>query len=275
MMSRTILITGCSSGIGYHAAHGMKQRGWRVFATARKEEDVARLKAEGLEALRLDYADGQSIAAAVSAVLALTGGTLDALFNNGGYAQPGALEDLPTALFREQFEVNVFGWHDLTRRLIPVMRRQGHGRIVFCSSVLGYMSVRHRGAYAASKYAVEAIADTLRLELFGSGIRVVLIEPGPVRTRFVENALSGIEEKLDVTGSHHRDDYADQLARRGTIEPNPFRVGPEAVLARLLLAVESANPAPRYRVTLPAQVAWYLKRILPVRVADWLSRRVP
>src|SRR5581483_11673406 len=241
MMSRTILITGCSSGIGYHAAHGMKQRGWRVFATARKEEDVARLKAEGLEALRLDYADGQSIAAAVSAVLALTGGTLDALFNNGGYAQPGALEDLPTALFREQFEVNVFGWHDLTRRLIPVMRRQGHGRIVFCSSVLGYMSVRHRGAYAASKYAVEAIADTLRLELFGSGIRVVLIEPGPVRTRFVENALSGIEEKLDVTGSHHRDDYADQLARRGTIEPNPFRVGPEAVLARLLLAVESAN----------------------------------
>jgi NAD(P)-dependent dehydrogenase (short-subunit alcohol dehydrogenase family) len=186
--TRTILITGCSSGIRHHVAGGLKKRGWRVFAAARKEADRERLAGEGFEAVRLDYTDAGSIAAALDAVLAKTGGKLDALFNNGGYAQAGALEDLSTDLVRAQFEVNFFGWHELTRRVIPVMRRQGFGRIVFCSSVLGYMSVRYRGAYSASKYAVEAMADTLRLELHGSGIRVVLIEPGPIASRFVDNA---------------------------------------------------------------------------------------
>jgi len=200
---RTILITGCSSGIGHHAAHGMKARGWRVLAAARSEADVARLAGEGFEAVRLDYADEASIAAAVDAVLKATGGTLDALFNNGGYAQPGAIEDLDTALFRAQFESNVFGWHDLTRRVVPVMRRQGHGRIVFNASVLGFVAARFRGAYVASKHAIEGYADTLRIELHGSGIDVVIIEPGPIESRFRATAI-GHSAGIDIAGSVHR-----------------------------------------------------------------------
>lgn len=272
--TRSILITGCSSGIGQHAAGALKKRGWRVFAAARKDADVARLAAEGFDSLRLDYTDAASIAAALDAVLAKTGGTLDALFNNGGFAQPGALEDLSTDLLRAQFEVNFFGWHELTLRVIPVMRRQGAGRIVFCSSVLGYISVKYRGAYAASKYAVEAMADTLRLELFGSGIRVVLIEPGPIETSFVDNALAGIDRLINIPGSVHHAAYQDQLARHVASEASSFRRGPEAVLMQLVQALESPNPRPRYRVTLPAALAWHLKRILPVRVADWFLRRV-
>ena len=189
----------------------MRARGWRVFAAARAETDVVRLAGEGCEAFRLDYADEASIAAAVEDVLAATGGTLDALFNNGGYAQPGAIEDLDTALFRAQFEANVFGWHDLTRRIIPVMRRQGHGRIVFNASVLGFVAARFRGAYVASKHAIEGYADTLRIELAGSGIDVVIIEPGPIESRFRTTAI-GHSEGIDIAGSVHREAYRRDLA---------------------------------------------------------------
>jgi NAD(P)-dependent dehydrogenase (short-subunit alcohol dehydrogenase family) len=266
--ARTILITGCSSGIGHHAAHGMRARGWRVFATARAEGDVARLANEGFEALRLDYADEASIAAAVEAVLAATGGTLDALFNNGGYAQPGAIEDLDTALLRAQFETNVFGWHDLTRRIIPVMRRQGHGRIVFNSSVLGFVAARFRGAYVASKHAIEGYADTLRIELRGSGIDVVIIEPGPIESRFRATAV-GHSEGIDIAGSVHREAYERDLAgqKAGQTEER-FRKGPEAVLEALVHAVENRRPRARYRVTTPTRVAAFLKRILPTRAMD-------
>src|SRR4051794_4551841 len=174
---RSILITGCSSGIGYAAAHGLKLRGWQVFATARNPDDCERLRSEGLQAFRLDLTDPGTIETALGHVLRRTDGTLDALFNNGGYAQAGALEDMATDLIRDQFEATFLGWPDLPRRVIPVMRRQGSGRIVFCSSILGFLGVRFRGAYAASKFAVEAMADTLRLELKGSGIAVVIIEP--------------------------------------------------------------------------------------------------
>jgi NAD(P)-dependent dehydrogenase (short-subunit alcohol dehydrogenase family) len=266
--ARTILITGCSSGIGHHAAHGMRARGWRVFATARAEGDVARLANEGFEALRLDYADEASIAAAVEAVLAATGGTLDALFNNGGYAQPGAIEDLDTALLRAQFETNVFGWHDLTRRIIPVMRRQGHGRIVFKSSVLGFVAARFRGAYVASKHAIEGYADTLRIELRGSGIDVVIIEPGPIESRFRATAV-GHSEGIDIAGSVHREAYERDLAgqKAGQTEER-FRKGPEAVLEALVHAVENRRPRARYRVTTPTKVAAFLKRILSTRAMD-------
>lgn len=268
MSGRTILITGCSSGIGHHAAHGMKARGWRVFAAARSEADVARLSGEGFAAVRLDYADAASIAAAVDAVLAATGGTLDALFNNGGYAQPGAIEDLDTALLRAQFEGNVFGWHDLTRRVIPVMRRQGHGRIVFNASVLGFVAARFRGAYVASKHAIEGYADTLRIELAGSGIDVVIIEPGPIESRFRATAV-GHAAEIDVAGSVHRAAYERDLAgqRAGNVEER-FRKGPEAVLEALVHAVESRRPRARYRVTTPTKVAAFLKRILPTRAMD-------
>lgn len=268
MNGRTILITGCSSGIGRHAAQGMAARGWRVFATARAGADVARLKDEGLEALRLDYAVEASIAAAVDTVLTATGGTLDALFNNGGYAQPGAIEDVDTELFRAQFEANVFGWHDLTRRIIPVMRRQGHGRIVFNASVLGFAAGRFRGAYVASKHAIEGYADTLRIELRGSGIDVAIIEPGPIASRFRANALAHAEG-IDIAGSVHREAYERDLAARPEGKgQDRFREGPEAVLKALVHAVESRRPRARYRVTLPTKVAAFLKRVLPTRAMD-------
>lgn len=271
--SRAILITGTSSGIGHHAAHGLRKRGWRVFATVAKEADVARLAGEGFEAFRLDYADPASIAAALDAVLSRTGGRLEALFNNGAYAQAGALEDIPTELMRVQFEVNLFGWHELTRRVIPVMRQQGEGRIVFSSSVLGFVAAPFRGAYTASKFAVEGYADTLRLELHGSGIAVVLIEPGPISSRFITTARERIASSIDVEGSVHRDAYKRELARlAGGESTSRWKRGPEAVFTKLVLALESPYPKARYRVTVPTHVAAFLKRALPTQALDWVLR---
>jgi len=170
MDTRTILITGCSSGIGRCVARGLATRGYRVFATARRREDVEHLRAEGLAGLQLDLADSASIAAAVDEVLERTDGHLYALFNNGAYGQPGAVEDLSREVLRLQFETNLFGWHELTNRVLPVMRQQGYGRIIHNSSVLGFVALPFRGAYTASKYALEGLTDTLRLELRGSGI---------------------------------------------------------------------------------------------------------
>jgi NAD(P)-dependent dehydrogenase (short-subunit alcohol dehydrogenase family) len=261
--ARTVLVTGCSSGIGRDAALTLRARGWRVFATARSEADIAGLAADGLDSLRLDYADPASIAAAADAVLLATGGRLDALVHNGAYAQPGALEDLDTALLRAQFEANLFGWHDLTRRLVPAMRGAGHGRIVFVSSVLGFVAARFRGAYVASKFAVEGYADTLRLELAGSGIDVVLIEPGPIASRFRSTAVRHAD-RIDVAGSVHRAAYERDRATAG----DRFRKGPEAVTAVIVKALESSRPRPRYRVTMPAKAAAILKRLLPTRAMD-------
>ena len=270
---RSILITGCSSGIGYAAAHGLKARGWRVFATARNPDDCERLKSEGLQAFRLDLTDPGTIETALGHVLRRTDGTLDAVFNNGGYAQAGALEDMTTDLIRDQFEANFFGWHELTRRVIPVMRRQGNGRIVFCSSVLGFFGAKFRGAYVASKFAVEGMADTLRLELHGSGIHVVLIEPGPIASRFREHALEQIDRTIDVDGSFHREGYKRALARRaGGASSSRFRKPPEVVVAALIKAVESPRPAARYRVTAPTRIGWYLRRLLPTRLMDRIIR---
>lgn len=264
MEQRTILITGCSSGIGADAARTLSRRGWRVFASARKAQDVERLAGEGLEALRLDYADEASIQATMERVLTAAGGRLDAVFNNGAYALPGAVEDLPTEGLRAQFEANLFGWHTLTRLAIPVMRRQGHGRIVQCSSVLGYIPMKYRGAYIASKFALEGLSETLRLELLGTGIDVVLIEPGPIATRFDINALAAFRATIDIEGSLHREVYRSRVARmeRGG-SSSRFKLGPEAVTAALIRALESRRPRPRYRVTVPSHVAALLRRALP------------
>jgi NAD(P)-dependent dehydrogenase (short-subunit alcohol dehydrogenase family) len=210
---RSILITGCSSGIGLASAREMKARGWRVFATARKPEDIRRLREEvGVESLYLDYAEPSSIEAAAGHVLAATGGKLTALFNNGTYGQPGAVEDLRREVLRAQFEAGFFGWHDLTRRIIPAMRGNGEGRIVFCSSVLGLVAAPYRGAYCAAKFAVEALADALRIELRASGIKVILIEPGPIASRFVEHALEAYRRNIDLEASPHRDIYRARIA---------------------------------------------------------------
>ena len=263
-MPPSIIVTGCSSGIGAHCARALKAEGWRVFATVRREEDLAGLAAGGIEALPMDYTRPETIAALVETVLARTGGRLDALFNNGAYGQAGAVEDLPVEALRAQFETNVFGWHDLTRRVIPVMRRQGHGRIVQCSSILGIVPYRWRGAYNASKFALEGLSLTLRMELAGSGIHVSLIEPGPIASRFTANALVQIEKTIDLENSVHAEEYRRQLRRlRGEAEPARGKLGPEAVHAVLRHALTARSPRPHYVVTALARQGVLLKKLLP------------
>ena len=265
--TRTILITGCSSGIGAYCARALKADGWRVFATARKPEDIAALKAEVIEAFYLDYREPKSIEALVEDVLKVSGGTLDALFNNGGYAQPGAVEDLPMEALREQFETNFFGWHDLTRRIVPVMRRQGHGRIVFCSSILGMLPQKLRGAYNASKHAVEGLMLTLRMELWGTGIDVSLIEPGAIESKIALTAAAYADKYIDVENSAHRISYEKRLAllRSGGTK-DATKLGPDAVYAVLKHALNSASPKPHYVITRPARMGVILKRILPSKL---------
>jgi NAD(P)-dependent dehydrogenase (short-subunit alcohol dehydrogenase family) len=275
MTGNSILITGCSSGIGLCVAHGLRSRGWRVFASARKPEDVARLTGEGLESLQLDLDDSASIAAAVDEVLLRTQGTLDALFNNGAYGQPGAVEDLTREVLRKQFETNLFGWHELTRLVLPVMRRQGHGRIVQHSSVLGFVALRYRGAYNASKYALEGLTDTLRLELRGSNIHVSLIDTGPVSSRFRENAHAAFLRNIDRDNSVHREHYArvvQRLTTQGAVVP--FTLPPEAVLTKVVHALESRKPRSRYYVTFPTYLFAFLKRILPQHTLDRILYRI-
>lgn len=272
--SRVILITGCSSGIGHTVAHGLLQRGWRVFASARKPEDVVRLQGEGLECLRLDLDDPESIRSAVDTLLAQTGGRLDALFNNGGFGQVGAVEDLTRDALRQQFETNLFGWVELTNRVIPVMRRQGRGRIVMNSSVLGYAPFPYRGAYVAAKFALEGLTDTLRQELAGSGIQVSLVEPGPILSRFRENCRAPFLRHIDWQHSVHRASYEAQMRRLDTPGPAaPFTLPPQAVLDKVVHALESRRPRPRYPVTVPAVVFWWLKRLLPIRLMDQVLAR--
>jgi NAD(P)-dependent dehydrogenase (short-subunit alcohol dehydrogenase family) len=275
MDTRTILITGCSSGIGRCVARGLAARGYQVFATARRQQDVEHLREEGFTSLPLDLADSGSIAAAVDEVLAHTGGRLHGLFNNGAYGQPGAVEDLTREVLRLQFETNLFGWHELTNRVLPVMRRQGYGRIIHNSSVLGFVALPFRGAYTASKYALEGLTDTLRLELRGTGIHVVLIEPGPIESRFRPNAYAAYKRHIDPQASVHRDRYLkmeERLLKTGPVVP--FTLQPEAVLKKVILALESRRPRARYYVTFPTYLFGVLKRLLPQEALDRLLLRV-
>ena len=261
---RTILVTGASSGIGAHCARALKREGWRVFATARRPEDIAALEADDIEAFHMDYREPETIHRLVTDVLARTGGTLGALFNNGAYSQAGAVEDVPLAALKEQFDSNVFGWHELTRLVVPVMRAQGHGRIVNCSSVLGFAPVRFRGPYAASKFAVEALSLCLRAELFGSGVHVSLIEPGPVKSKIATNALPHFLKNIDHANSVHRADYQAQLDRMQSGGTKSWRKpGPEIVHKVLRHALLSTRPRPHYFVTWQSRAAAVLKRVLP------------
>ncbi len=270
MQGKSILITGCSSGIGHDAAHRLAARGWRVFATCRQEADCERLRDEGLESFQLDYADEASITSAVAECLSRTDGRLDALFNNGAFAIPGPVEDVPRDALRAIFETNLFGYHDLTRQVIPAMRAQGHGRIVNCSSVLGLVAFRWRGAYNATKFALEGLSDTLRLEMRGTGIDVILIEPGPIATDFRKNAVTQFEKWIDWQNSARVDQYRssllDQLYKGSS--SSTFELKPEAVTAKLIHALESARPRPRYFVTTPTYFADILRRFLSTRALD-------
>ena len=276
MTQKSILITGCSSGIGYDAAHGMKARGWRVFAACRKQSDCDRLIAEGLESPLIDYQDDKTIESAVAEVLEATGGTLDALFNNGAFGCPGAVEDLPSDALRDIFEANFFGWHDLTRRIIPTMRAQGHGRIVQCSSVLGFVTLPWRGAYNSTKYALEGLTDTLRIEMMGTGVEVILIEPGPVTSKIRVNSIPHFERWIDWENSPRAEQYRAKLLKRlyeHDGSKDTFELPAAAVTKKLVHAVEARRPRARYYVTTPTYFMGALRRILPTRALDWVLSR--
>lgn len=268
---QAVLITGASSGIGLQTALHLHERGYRVWATARQPADLDRLTHAGIRALPLDMRDSEQIRSVAAEVLSATDNRLWGLFNNAGYGQPGAVEDLSRDALREQFESNFFGAVELTNALLPAMRAAGEGRIIQNSSVLGFAAMPYRGAYNASKFALEGITDTLRLELQGSGIEVSLIEPGPIRTRFRENALAAFQRHIDVSNSAHREAYERVLARlEARANNNRFALDPQAVTDCVVHALESPRPKIRYRVTTPTKTFAVLKRLLPARVLDRL-----
>ena len=275
-MKKTILITGCSSGIGYETAMYLHNNGYEVFASARKKEDVKRLRDRGLNTLELDVTDTDSIDKALASVLEQTGGTLYALFNNAGYGQPGALEDLPSEALREQLETNVIGLHEMTRRVIPIMRRQGYGRIIQHSSILGLISLRFRGAYNASKYAIEGLCDTLRLELDGTNIFVVTMNTGPIHSKFRDNATKKFLQYIDPQKSVFAKEYASEVLERKEkkSESDPFTKEPVEVIEKVVLALEKKRPAPRYYVTTATHLLGNLKRILPTAWLDKILLKV-
>ena len=274
-LSKTILITGCSSGIGYATAIELKKRGHNVIATARKPEDVTRLTQEGFTTIQLDLAESQSIRQAVNHAIELTDGKIDALFNNGAFGQPGAVEDLTRDVLRFQFETNLFGTHELTNLLIPLMRRQGHGRIIYNSSVLGLVAMRYRGAYNASKFALEGLADTLRLELHGTDIHISLIEPGPILSDFRKNSYALYKKNIDPTHSFHKEAYEAMEARlQKEGAAAVFTLPAKAVVDKVIHALEAKQPKMRYYVTFPTYLFAFLKRILPMSWLDTLLRKV-
>ncbi|GAB5448828.1 SDR family NAD(P)-dependent oxidoreductase [Gymnodinialimonas sp.] len=275
-MTRSILITGSSSGIGHVAAHTLHARGWRVFACVRRDEDRTRLEAEGLESGILDMSDTASIEAGLAEVLERTGGTLDALFNNAGFGLPGAVEDLPTDALRATFETNVFGLHHLTRAVIPTMRTQGHGRIVQHSSGFGRHVMKWRGAYNASKHALEGLTDTLRLEMRGTGIHISTLNTGPVTSKFRVNSIPHFEKWIDWEASANPGAYKRELLRHlyEDMGPAPFQREPDAVVKRLIHAIEAPNPRPRYHITPAVHIAEGLRRALPQRMVDAIAARL-
>ncbi len=266
----TVLVTGCSSGIGYHVAKRLKERGYNVYTTARKDEDVQRLIEEGFKCLKMDYSDSESVQDLANELMLLVGTNLYAVFHNGAYGQPGAVEDLSRETIEKQFATNVFGWMELNNRLIVLMRHNNRGRIIFNSSVLGLISLPFRGAYNASKYAIEGFADTLRLELSDSNIKVSLIEPGPIESRFRPNALQALKDNVNMEDSVHRDRYKrtlSRLAKEGNVDP--YTLSPEAVFEKVIHALESDAPKAHYYVTKPTYIMGTLKRLLP---AKWMDK---
>ena len=273
-MAKSVLITGCSSGIGLHAAQGLRARGWRVIASARKAEDVTRLAEGGFDAVRLDYGDTDSVAQGFSDAMQITGGTLDALFNNAGHAMTGAVEDLPRDGMELVFASNVFGPQDLIRHVLPVMRAQGHGRIVQHSSVLGFVPMRWRGAYTATKHALDGMTKCLQIELRGTDIHASILHTGPVTSEFRKNSQKLFYEWIDWQNSVLADGYRRDIVGREDTGPDRFELPPDAVLAKVVHALEAKRPKPRYLITTPAYIAAACIRALPMRAQEWVASRI-
>ena len=278
VQSRSVLVTGCSSGIGAATADLLREAGWHVFPTARKPGDLDALRARGFVPIALDVAEAVSVERAARELLERTNGTLGALVNNASFCQAGAMEDVSRDALRAQFEANLFGLHQLTRALLPVFRRQGFGRIVNVSSVLGRISTPMLGSYCSSKFALEALSDALRIELWNSGIWVALVEPGAILSRFRQNAAEALDRTVDRSQSGFGDVYAHEIERRRrqVKKPDLFTRPPEEVARKILHALESPRPKRRYGVTLAAPLADLVARFIPQAWTDpVLARRVP
>ncbi len=276
MPSTSILITGCSSGIGEHAASALKQRGYRVFASARKQSDVEKLKINGFESLQLDVTDANSIQQALQTILSLNDGKLDALFNNAGFLQTGAIEDLTPAMNLTQFETNVFGPMELVRQVLPIMRKQGHGRIIQNSSILGVVTLPYCGAYNASKFALEGFSNTLRQELRHTNIHVSIINPGPITSKLRDHAYEHHQQNKEImTQSAHQKAYESlEKSYFGEEKKDRLSQSPQAVVDQLIHALESRRPCAHYYIGLPAKMLALARRLLPDTALDWLLSKV-
>ena len=274
MTQKTILITGCSSGIGYACALGLKARGYRVFATVRNDADAKILAAQDIETIIMDYSERKSVVSCAKEISKRTDGKLYALFNNGAHGQPGAVEDLTREVLEAQFASGFFGWHQLITLCLPMMRANGQGRIIQNSSVLGIVAMKWRGAYNAMKFAIEGLTDTLRLELRHTGVHVSTIEPGPITSKFVESAMKKFDENIDQVNSHYQAAYAAQRARLAKGGSSRFKLPPEAVLEKLIHALESDRPRAHYYVTTPTYIMGLARRFLPQGLMDRIVNRI-
>lgn len=272
---KIILITGCSSGIGCATALVMRDAGWRVLATARQAVDVERLRGEGFESFVVDYADTGSLEAARDYIVQNCGGRIDALFNNGAFACPGAAEDLPRGALREIFETNVFGLHELTTLIIPLMRAQGFGRVLNCSSVLGVVTAPWRGAYVSTKFALEGLTDTLRVEMADTPIKFILINPGPITSKIRANSIPHFERWIDWKNSPRKAQYETLLHRLYEDNgPDKYELPARDVGELVLRACDAKSPKARYFITVPAKMASRLKRILPTAMLDRMLAKI-
>jgi len=269
---KTVLITGCSSGIGLCLAHGLRAAGYRVFATARKEKDITKLKELGFDAFLLDLASSVSIKSAISELYQKTD-SLYALINNGAYGQAGALEDISREALEKQFQTNVFGWHELTNLVLPSMKERNLGRIVYISSVLGFVAMPFRGPYVASKFAIEGLVDTLRLELKKTRIKLCIVQPGPIESKFRQNAFLAFKENVDPSNSDYKREYKAMIERLNSDKNVQFTLAPESVLRCVKHALDSKVPKNRYRVTFPTKLFTFLCRILPSSWMDHILSR--
>jgi short-subunit dehydrogenase len=271
-MSASILITGCSTGIGLETAQYLKYKGYQVFTTARQEKDVEKLKSLGFEAFLLDVREKQTIENTLKSILAITGGTLDVVFNNAGFGQPGAIEDLRTEVLKEQFDTNVFGLHEVTIQVLPIMRAQGYGKIIQHSSVLGLISLKFKGAYNASKYAIEGLTDTLRQELLDTSIQATVLNTGPVLSEFRETAKQKARDNIDIEHSRFKSSYEEHLSSvKSTV---PFTLKAVEVAKVVESIIKSKDIKPRYYITKATYILGYLKRVISTSLLDKILNKI-
>ena len=277
MKTKNILITGCSSGIGKNVAITLHNKGWRVFATCRSKTDCTFFTKLGIESFPLDLLKEESINCAVNLVKEKTKSQLDVLFNNGAYAIPGAIQDIPRSAMREIFEVNVFGQIDLINRCIPLMMNSDYPKVINCSSVLGFISLPYRGLYSATKYSIEALTDALRRENYDSKIKFVLIQPGPINTDIKKKSIKHFEKWIDWKKSVHQKTYENKVIKRLYDNNykdsfNVYELQPDEVTKILINVLNSKKPKARYKITIQTKIAQIMTKLLPTNTLDWFFK---